>query len=110
LCFGGTHENPDLEEIIVSPYARAVNEVLAERERQVSEEGWTSEHDAEHTNGALALAAANYAAGEPLYYPDGQGSWPSGWTFKEAPRRRQLVKAAALILAELERIDVSDGQ
>jgi len=35
--------------------------IAAERERQVSEEGWTPEHDDEHTDGALVDAAVTYA-------------------------------------------------
>ena len=31
--------------------------------------------------------------------------WPYQWEFKPADRRRELVKAGALILAEIERID-----
>ncbi len=35
--------------------------IAAERERQVSEEGWTAEHDDEHIMGELAAGAACYA-------------------------------------------------
>lgn len=38
-----------------------VNLIFAERERQKFDEGWTAEHDAEHTYGELADAAASYA-------------------------------------------------
>lgn len=41
--------------------ARAVTDVLAERERQINAEGWSSEHDDGHDKGQLAKAAAAYA-------------------------------------------------
>ncbi len=34
--------------------------IAEERKRQVEEEGWTAEHDAAHTEGDLAMAAATY--------------------------------------------------
>jgi hypothetical protein len=96
-------------------------EVLAERERQVGQEGWSEAHDDEHDPGTLATAAACYALnaacelhqenGTPLELGDenrfGNGlSWPwePKWWKPNTPRR-DLVKAAALILAEIERID-----
>jgi hypothetical protein len=36
--------------------------------------------------------------------------WPHGWEFKAATPRRMLVKAGALILAEIERIDRGGDQ
>ena len=38
--------------------------IQEERTRQVQEEGWTPEHDEEHGDGELALAAACYAIPE----------------------------------------------
>lgn len=35
--------------------------IAEERQRQITEEGWTPEHDINHTNGQLASAAACYA-------------------------------------------------
>ena len=35
--------------------------ITKERQRQIEVEGWTKEHDAEHTNDSLALAAVCYA-------------------------------------------------
>jgi len=36
--------------------------IAEERSRQINEEGWTAEHDDQHTDGELAEAAACYAA------------------------------------------------
>lgn len=111
----------------VKPSA-AVNDVLVERVRQLSEEGYDAAHDDEHAAGELAMAAACYAAPHRVYvkadYAAGvsfMDPWPSDWRKDKRPyidgairsnaskgepyRRELLVKAAALILAELERID-----
>jgi hypothetical protein len=96
--------------------SKATDDVLAERQRQISEEGWTPEHDDEHVNGELAQAAACYAdysvLGEDMIIElsdDGKpvpGGWPwaSSW-WKPKDPRSDLVRAGALILAEIERLD-----
>lgn len=99
--------------------SNAAVDVLAERRRQIEVEGWTTEHDEAHGKGEMARAAACYAwaaslsgkkrefAGEtwfdsaPLRY-----LWPwSRLWWKPTTARRDLVKAGALILAEIERHD-----
>ena len=84
-------------------------DVLAERRRQIEVEGWTPEHDDEHDEGEIPHAAACYAlmaggtfAVDPL--------WPKGWgEMRAKPHRRMLVIAAALLLAEIERLDRANG-
>lgn len=84
----------------------AARDVLAERERQKTAEGWTPEHDDEHENGELAHAAAAYAAGNPyIAWMSGGYVWPRGWEYKGRGARKRLVKAAALLIAEIERLD-----
>jgi hypothetical protein len=81
----------------------AARDVLAERERHKTAEGWTSEHDDEHTDGSMALAAAAYA----VHFRHGAGRlwpWAAKW-WKPRSHRENLVRAAALILAEIERLD-----
>ncbi len=81
-------------------------DVVAERKRQIDVEQWTPEHDDKHHDYSLANAAACYAK---YGYPNitkAPDDWPwhsSYW--KPSDRRRSLVKAAALILAEIERLD-----
>jgi hypothetical protein len=91
---------------------KAVQSVLAERVRQVTEEGWTPEHDDDHYLGEIAQAAACYALTPSLLgWALGAGKfwgffWP--WSYdwwKPTNRRRDLVKAGALIIAEIERLD-----
>lgn len=89
----------------------SIRDVLSERERQVSQEGWTPEHDDEHEAGDLCLAGACYAMHTTMMFEGNQQSAvPSPWPFeaswwKPKDERRNLVRAAALILAEIERID-----
>ena len=83
----------------------AARDVLAERHRQVTAEGWTPERDDKYTKRELAYAASNYAVSE-LKHGDPPITWPwdKRW-WKPTTPRRNLVKAGALILAEIERLD-----
>lgn len=94
----------------------AASDVLAERQRQISAEGWTPEHDDEYDPGTLAAAAAAYtlhAADHLNPYSQGDGGdeapvmwpWVPASTWKPTTPRRDLVKAGALIIAEIERLD-----
>lgn len=83
-----------------------IDEIVAERKRQREVEGWTFEHDDHHDNGELAKAAACYAM--PREFP--RTETPRGWPWskewwKPHGRRHDLIRAAALIVAELERLD-----
>lgn len=89
-------------------------DVQEERRRQITAEGWTPEHDDEHADGQMAQAAGCYAlhaGGIGTDWPDGRQNgaalfWP--WdkdSWKPTTPRRDLVKACALALAEIERLD-----
>lgn len=86
----------------------AWRDVLAERRRQIEAEGWSPEHDDEHDVGDLAKAAACYAIAvdgfTPGLYPPRIWPWDAS-CFKPTTTRRNLIKAGALILAEIERLD-----
>ena len=87
--------------------SQAVHDVLSERCRQIAAEGWTPEHDDHHVSHELAEAAACYclaSVGKPFDYFETMWPWEQDW-FKSSTPRRDLVKAAALILAEIERLD-----
>lgn len=80
-------------------------DILAERRRQIEAEGWAPEHDDEHLKGEMAMAAACYAlAGGPRDLAPALWPWPLCW-WKPKAIRRNLVRAGALVLAEIERID-----
>ncbi|HHJ2707842.1 TPA: ead/Ea22-like family protein, partial [Escherichia coli] len=96
-----------IAELEARAFNPAILDVIAERQRQQSVEGWMPEHDDEHCNGELAMAAVCYInetgtvnrnGGKPWGWP-----WDASW-WKPNARRRNLVKAGALILAEIERI------
>jgi len=93
--------------------AGVIADIQRERERQKEIEGWTPEHDDTHRDGEMAVAAAAYAYnaaqgdGSRKYNEDHPITiWP--WDqkrWKPKTRRRDLIKAAALIVAEIERLD-----
>lgn len=104
----------------------ALDDIAAERRRQVEQEGWTPAHDdMMHDDGDLARAAATYALAAAAdradravldQFGDASGTphnimqlwpWHKRW-WKPKSRRRDLVKAGALILAEIERLDRAD--
>ena len=106
--------------------------ITKERERQITKEGRTPEHDDEHERGELASAAVCYASPfQPFvldkrrdyyqfidaYPPSWSQEWNkrrysnAGWgdlvENKDLPmnkRIRNLVKAGALIAAEIDRL------
>lgn len=89
----------------------AIELIADERQRQVDQEGWTIAHDDEFEEEQLSLAAASYAMPDrrrkflstrniPHFFP---------WRFefwKPSPdnRIKELIKAGALIVAEIERL------
>lgn len=100
-----------------------VDLIAAERQRQIDAEGWTPEHDDDHSQGEIARAAAVYALParergsiprifgrwvHDAMYADvwRDGIWPWPGAFKATPddRIRELVKAGALIAAEIDRL------
>jgi len=97
---------------------RAAADVLAERQRQVEKEGWTSEHDDGHVDGGMAVAAACYALDAAQQITEEHHTWSERYVavakelwpwdaewWKPKDPRRDLVRAAALIVAEIEKLD-----
>lgn len=76
-----------------------------ERARQQMAEGYDAEHDDEHVNEELADAAACYI----IFAPE-PGKTPYAWPWNDedwkpsGDRIRDLVKAGALIAAEIDRL------
>ena len=115
----------------VSPTPDGCELIARERRRQVSVEGWTAEHDDEHKNGEMADAAACYAltslkrsftalritwshlrfAPVDLIWAVWPEKWDEDW-WKPSPRKRvrELVKAGALIAAEIDRLQRKNGK
>jgi hypothetical protein len=86
--------------------------IAQERQRQIEVEGYTEQHDAEHAEGELAMAAVCYAmlpCWRPAELAPIEWPWIGGGIrdgFKPTPndRIRELVKAGALIAAEIDRL------
>ena len=84
----------------------ALIDVMRERWDQVHKFGRDAEHDDEHNaDGEMAAAAAAYALGARSIYP-----WNNVEAVAEAPRsnrhkREAYVRAAALLIAEIQRLD-----
>lgn len=103
------------------PRLKVLIEVAEERIRQVEGEGFDLAHDDQWTTGHLAYAAASYALEAGSEANSGRGDCPvTGWApeswpfdpswWKPKDMRTSLVRAGALILAELERLDrLEDG-
>ena len=101
----------NLESMTVAGYmaamaGKAARDIVVERVRQVVKEGWLPEHDDQHAGGELAAAASCYALNAGAYRRMPPKAWPFDreW-WKPGDERRDLVKAGALILAEIERLD-----
>lgn len=100
--------------------------IAEERLRQLEKEGWTPQHDDDHSSGELAWAAACYAAPERIYTHRRFAhslSFSDPWPFDEKYDKRPydgnvarpekatreqrislLVRAGGLIAAEIERL------
>jgi len=93
-----------------------IEQIAEERKRQVEVEGWTPEHDDDHWRGELAEAAACYALGKKEIKESygGYGEikitipiWPfedKWWKPTPKDRIKELIKAGALIAAEIDRL------
>lgn len=102
----------------------ALGLLASERKRQIAEENWSEEQDKTYKDGQLAILASLYALPEskrtyiPKYTSDGHIKHvPLGfpddfnctfWKPSRYDRIRELVKAGALILAEIERLQSDD--
>ena len=98
-------------------YGYGVKAIADERERQIKEEGWTAAHDDEYKFEEIANAASCYALSPcARKYEQGMGdmytlapiNWPwraKWWKPMPKDREKELIKAGALIAAELDRLN-----
>jgi hypothetical protein len=91
--------------------SKAIEDVANERLRQKSALGWTEAHDDNHVHGTLAMAAVSYAlpSNTPDCAPPKWWPWNERW-WKSRDYRTNLVRAGALIIAEIERLDRAAGK
>ncbi|MFP6378389.1 hypothetical protein VST40_33500, partial [Pseudomonas aeruginosa] len=79
-------------------------DVQAERRRQITAEGWTPEHDDLYCAAELPRAAAAYILNGAN--DEAPAIWPfSAKWWKPRDARANYMRAGALILAEIERLD-----
>jgi len=97
------------DHLVVSSGAKLI---AAERQRQMDMEGWTTAHDDTHTEGELvgaALCYASYAAQQARGQETDERlllqhwPWDASW-WKPRDPISNLVRAGALIAAEIERL------
>lgn len=81
-----------------------IERIAAERKRQIEVEGYSPKHDRNYTNGELARAAHAYLVNDSFCWPWGRTTW------KPASHMRNLVKAGALIAAEIDRLLALDAE
>ncbi|WPO68738.1 hypothetical protein SDC64_07410 [Acinetobacter haemolyticus] len=102
----------------MSNLSKAINDVLAERERQINVKGYSTDHDDAYEQNELVRAASGYVdqvvgrawifESHPNLYRSEVASefWP--WDpiyWKPKSPREDLVRAAAILIAEIERLD-----
>lgn len=88
-----------------------INEIRRERECQVTEKGYNAKSDDAYFNNELAGAAPAYNVNATGNTAVAAYCWP--WhlsLFKPTTPRRDLIKAAALLVAEIERLDRATGE
>lgn len=107
----------------MSGLSKAEQDVLAERTRQVTGEGFTAGGDDQYDPGTLASAGTCYGMyAADMLHPMSQGDgfvalegqpplnwpWDANW-WKPKDPRDAMVKAAALLIAEIEKMDRAAG-
>jgi len=96
---------------VISGVLSAIELVHAERIGQIEREGYTPAHDDQYACEELAIAAACYAVHGTHTEVILSGSYDDAWPWearfdkrKTHTRLRRLVIAAALLIAEIERV------
>jgi hypothetical protein len=87
-----------------------IERIVAERKRQIEEEGFTAEYDAQWKDGELPMAAAFYAACWDFHGEELEDlykilwRWTEEWYKPSKGKIRCLEKAGATIAAEIDRL------
>lgn len=116
---GDSQSIPSIDKSRIDYFLKGTNDVYKERLRQI-EIGYGTDNDDSYIGGELAAAGGCYAfhaavvlhEGTPPSYGDNPpGWWPfnaSSW--KPETARENLIKAAALIIAEIDKIDRKEAE
>lgn len=93
--------------------------IAEERKRQIEVEKWDDEHDSEHWQGELVDAAICYAMHKRYFETNINDEmtsikvkidfwpWENNWWKLSSDKIKNLVKAGALIAAEIDRLQSS---
>jgi hypothetical protein len=101
-------------------HSAVLDEIAAERQRQLTIEGWTEEHEGRVSWQRLlpaSLSTSIYSAPKsgpapamPHQRPTSRcGHWDDAW-WKPRDGRQNLILAAALIVAAIERLDRAEAR
>lgn len=104
-------------------YQSGIPSINRERWRQIRAHNFFGPHDDAHTDSELVAAAIAYATVSVMqqtradaagmlcgHPPPTSFGWPAGWTWHPEPTSREnLIKAGALIAAELDRLARAEG-
>lgn len=108
----------------MSNLSKAINDVLAERERQKNIKGYSTDHDDAYEQNELVRAASGYVDhvvgrswvfedfGPEAYQDDDAPEfwpWADGFWNPKSPRE-DLVRATAILIAEIERLDRKEAK
>ncbi len=120
VIYGGDTDPAPAAAAEHSWFSQAALDVTAERRRQIEAEGWGNVHDDGHTNFELSKAAVAYAQRAAMVHDvrileEERNHVPSIWPWTRAwwkpkDRRSDLVRAAALLIAEIERLDRAEAK
>jgi len=107
----------------MSNLSKAINDVLAERERQKNIKGYSTDHDDAYEQNELVRAASEYTnqvvgrswifETHPSLYRSEVASdfWPwDACYWKPKSPREDLIRAAAILIAEIERLDRKEAK
>lgn len=107
-------DNLDTIAEIEAGRTQAARDVLAERQRQIEVEGYDADYDNGSVKHELSFAAVSYiafgkgASDERLSLPPSTWPWAKS-LWKPKNRRADLVRAGALIIAEIDRLDRNEA-
>lgn len=124
--FKSNHPNCEVSKITCSPtivmsvpsneksisIKTGIELITEERKRQIEVEGFTTQYDSKYAKDELAKAALCYVTPSEIRKLDNSGdgtpeNWPWKCCWKPSPKNRvrELVKAGALIAAEIDRLN-----
>lgn len=99
--------------------------ITADRQRQIDVEQWTPEHDDKHVAGEMSAASSAYTLmaceqiypeqyrtfeEQSIYHRDSSWPWDKKWWKPSPDQIRNLVKAGALLCAEIDRLQRAEGK